>query len=105
MDLRYELYLSPHKKFYEPNTEMRNKTKYSVKYPSGWEDYIDNERHWRYAIPNNMPLSPQGWKIHISSTIEQSQETLDIVTRILFKMNVHFKYVASRWELFLKNSK
>lgn len=105
MDLRYEAYISPKYKFYKPETNHKNATKFKLKYPDGWKDYIDEAKHWRYAMPEGMPLPPQGWKIHISSSIEQSQETLSIVANILFKKRIHFKYVMSRWDLFVKNSK
>lgn len=105
MDLRYEEYLSPRNKFYRKNTTAKKKSRFHLEYPEGWVDQLDDEQHWRYAIPPQMPLAPQGWKIHISATLDQSQETLERVAKVLFAMNVHFKFVMSKWDLFLKNSK
>lgn len=74
------------------------------KLPNSWYLIPDKGGHW-VQCTNNMPLPVQGWKIHISSTLTQMQEVLDVVSEILFKMETPFKYVQDDWELFLKNSK
>lgn len=47
----------------------------------------------------------QGWKIHISTTIDSAEKTLEIVSNVLFDYKISFKYVKSLWELSIKNSK
>ncbi|HEM3502771.1 TPA: class III lanthionine synthetase LanKC [Streptococcus suis] len=107
MDLRYEMYISPRYKFYRPmkNSEKK-KTRLCINdLPSNWYSKIDKEQHWHYCGPMNNHIPPQGWKIHISSTIKETQKTLDIVSKILINRNTHFKFVMSSWDLFVKNSK
>lgn len=107
MDLRYEMYLTPNCKFYKRSGEAnKKKTKLYVKdLPEGWYSKIDKEKHWHYCGPIGIPIPPQGWKIHISSTLENTQKTLDIVSKLLISRNTHFKFVMSTWDLFVKNSK
>ena len=107
MDFRYEMYVSPRYKFYRPMKSVeKQKTKlYVNELPINWYSKIDKEKHWHYCGPMNNYLPPQGWKIHISSTIQQAQKTLDIVSEILISRNTHFKFVMSSWDLFVKNSK
>lgn len=107
MDLRYEMYLTPNYKFYKRAGEAnKKKTLLHVEnLPEGWYSKIDKEKHWHYCGPFGIPIPPQGWKIHISSTLENTQKTLDIVSNILISRNTHFKFVMSTWDLFVKNSK
>lgn len=107
MDLRYEMYLSPRYKFYRPmrNSEKKKSTLYVGELPNNWYSKLDQEKHWHYCGPMNNYIPPQGWKIHISSTVKEAQKTLDIVSKILISRNTHFKFVMSSWDLFVKNSK
>lgn len=106
MDLRYELYLRSDCEFYYPNVIDKEETKYIIKdIPDSWIDELDSSQHWRYLSPNPYFLPPQGWKIHITSTLEQSQETLNRVSSFLFQEKIAFKFVFSHWDLAFKNSK
>jgi serine/threonine protein kinase len=106
MDLRYQEYLSPNTKFYKENYSKKRESRFKIQgIPNNWINKLDDSEHWHYIMQKKYLLPPQGWKIHISSTIEQAQQTLNIVSEILFKMNISFKFVDNKWELFLKNSK
>ena len=107
MDVRYEMYLAPNNKFYKrAGATNKKKTMLYVKdLPEGWYSKIGKEKHWHYCGPIGVPIPPQGWKIHISSTLDNAQKTLDIVSKILISRNTHFKFVMSSWDLFVKNSK
>ncbi|WP_458250004.1 class III lanthionine synthetase LanKC N-terminal domain-containing protein, partial [Bacillus thuringiensis] len=65
---------------------------------------IDGE-HWTNLMPKNARLPKQGWKIHVSTDIRESQQTLDIVSKLMIERNISFKYVRSNKELVLKDSK
>ena len=107
MDVRYEMYLAVNNKFYKgAGATNKKKTMLYVKdLPEGWYSKIGKEKHWHYCGPIGVPIPPQGWKIHISSTLDNAQKTLDIVSKILISRNTHFKFVMSSWDLFVKNSK
>lgn len=65
---------------------------------------IDGE-HWINVLVKNQKLPNQGWKIHISTNIKEAQKTLDIVSNLMIKRNISFKYVRSITELMVKDSK
>ncbi|ELJ9287062.1 class III lanthionine synthetase LanKC [Staphylococcus pseudintermedius] len=104
MDMRYIKYVSKRVPYYTRPDELNNKSNLLVKnIPSTYKTLEDY--HWVHLISTQKQLPEQGWKIHISTTLEEAQNTLNIVSSILFKRNIHFKYVKSVWELTVKNSK
>lgn len=106
MDMRYIRYLVPGEKYYRQSKEKMKASEFKTsKLPSDWEKQIDTYGHWLYCFKKNSVLPIQGWKIHITSTVEDAQETLDIVASYLTENEVNFKYVSNKWELYLKNSK
>lgn len=68
-----------------------------------WKLNEDND--WKYCIKKGIKLPKQGWKIHITSTIEEAQKCLDKVVPYLVKENISFKFVPNIEGLLLKNSK
>ncbi|MFI3547341.1 class III lanthionine synthetase LanKC [Mammaliicoccus sciuri] len=104
MDMRYIKYVSKRVPYYTQPDELNNKSNLLVKNIPSTYKTLENY-HWVHLINNQKILPEQGWKIHISTTLEEAQNTLDIVSSILFKRNIHFKFVKSVWELTVKNSK
>ncbi|NDI35799.1 class III lanthionine synthetase LanKC [Chengkuizengella sediminis] len=105
MDMRYIKYVFPKEKYYKsPEEKVEDESKFNVpSHPEFWETRFNS--HWTYCFPSNNRLPIQGWKIHISASSSEAQQTLDIVSTFLFDQSVSFKYVSSLSELFLKNSK
>lgn len=104
MDLRYLKYVVPNEKYYVPPNEKANETKFILpSLPQHW--ILKSDEHWTYCLLNNISLPNQGWKIHISSTTNSAQDTLEVVSSLLIKKNIIFKFVANKLELALKNSK
>ncbi|MFV0560047.1 MAG: class III lanthionine synthetase LanKC, partial [Enterococcus sp.] len=105
MDLQYERYLEPQCKFYKKITKKKSEEDFSLSYiPEYWERIENKSSYWTYCV-NTIPLPVQGWKIHISSTLEQAQITLDIVSSLLIARNVQFKFVKNMSSLLMSNSK
>lgn len=104
MDIRYMLYAVSNKKYYAPNKRKRSMLRVPD-LPIGWEEMLDEEKHWRYCIQKNVMMPNQGWKIHISCNAPEAQEMLDTVAPILFNEKVDFKFVCSKMEIEIKNSK
>ncbi|EME8145400.1 class III lanthionine synthetase LanKC [Enterococcus faecium] len=103
MYTQYEMYLAPRCKFYKEYKSKSTKIKYTLKnIPSDWK--LIKEKHWTYCI-SPIPIPVQGWKIHISCSMDQAQEILNTVANLLFSKNIQFKFVSNKSELFLKNSK
>ena len=65
----------------------------------------ENTEYWHYMIYQSNNLPTQGWKIHLSATIQQAQKMLDIVAPWLIKEKVSFKFVSSLEQLVYSNSK
>lgn len=104
MDMRYLKYVVPNEKYYELPKEKADESKFhEPRLPENW--VIQHDEHWSYCLHNNVSLPQQGWKIHISSTSDSAQATLDKVAPFLIKNNIIFKYVTNKLELVLKNSK
>lgn len=49
MDIRYMLYAVSNKKYYAPNKRKRSMLRVPD-LPIGWEEMLDEEKHWRYCI-------------------------------------------------------
>lgn len=105
MDIRYENYLNSETKFYEPNLRRRQNTFSINNIPKDWIIKNDEDDYWVYCTPKMAVIPPQGWKIHISTDLKEAQKTLDIVSDILFSMNVEFKYIGNTFDLFQRNFK
>ncbi|WP_124068237.1 class III lanthionine synthetase LanKC [Clostridium sp. E02] len=106
MDPRYMMYVFGNSKYYKPSKKNMFKTMFKVpQLPDGWEERLDEEKHWRYCLRKGSRLPRQGWKIHISCNSPDAQKALNIVASILYKKEVDFKFVCSKIELNIKNSK
>ncbi len=71
--------------------------------PEDWQ--IDRDRTWCYLnVPeDNLPV--QGWKIHVSATPKNFIDILKIVSSILFKERISFKFLANKRIFFSMISK
>lgn len=106
MDLRYEYYLDDQNMFYSPHNSRKDTTKLRlIDLPSGWKSSFSSDDYWNYVINPMIGFPPQGWKIHVSCQIDELQNVLDTVSKVLFGMNVSFKFVRTEWDYFTTNSK
>lgn len=89
----------------ENNSKRENNEKYTLpEYNENeWEVYVD--KNWHYFINMASDFPAQGWKIHISAAIDESQHLLYDVSSFLFKNDISFKFVPSRLALMQKNGK
>lgn len=101
MDFRYMDYLTDDK-YYVKRTS--NDKLFNIKIN---DNYIlkDTLEHWVMVNYINDKLPSQGFKIHVSSTLNNAQNILTTVARYLIKNNISFKYVRSLEQLMIKNSK
>lgn len=77
--------------------------KFSVSIPDGWESARDEE--WCCYLPAHGIEERQGWKIHISATIEQAHETLEQVAQIAIEHGLPFNHLSTAERFFWRNSK
>lgn len=102
MDNRYLKYLNKDY-YYNVASEENQGLLNLVDLPESYV-LIDGE-HWTNVLQKNDDLPNQGWKIHISTNIEEAQATLDVVSKLMIERNISFKYVKSITELMMKDSK
>lgn len=61
--------------------------------PEGWKRSADDS--WVFFQPVDAELAEQGWKIHVSVTPADAEETIGIVARHCFTRRIPFKVLAS----------
>ncbi|CAL9478547.1 class III lanthionine synthetase LanKC [Streptomyces sp. enrichment culture] len=71
--------------------------------PEGWTRSQISE--WTCIGPPQPDIPLQGWKIHVSATLESADEVLDIVRDYCFAHPMMFKFLTSPTMLMLRNSK
>ncbi|MEV0317826.1 class III lanthionine synthetase LanKC [Streptomyces sp. NPDC050658] len=114
MDKRYEVYCLADRLFYETPDRLSVGTsapEFATTgrvVPEGWRSAragdwlslgpVDEDGHWR-------PGPAQGWKIHVSATLDNADRTAAAVWDYCVPRAVPFKFVAGRHLLHLRNSK
>ncbi|AQS54405.1 hypothetical protein BW727_200002 (plasmid) [Jeotgalibaca dankookensis] len=92
--------------FYSRSNE-KTKSNQRFKVPSfnysKWNTYSDE--YWAYMLFKEKDFPTQGWKIHITSDIDESPRLLYDVATYLIKHKVSFKYVPNLKALKRKNLK
>lgn len=97
-------YLKPGTMFYEKMGREENQIEYSVG-PLSEDWKIQVFDCWKLYTSSASKMPEQGWKIHISAALENAQEILKRVSRILLEKKISFKHVANEGFLQLMNSK
>ncbi|MGC8727752.1 MAG: class III lanthionine synthetase LanKC [Elusimicrobiales bacterium] len=101
-------YLVSDKLFYETIDCYRYNKNYFLKkvekkINNNWK--IIKKGIWINVISKSQIFPVQGWKIHISSTLKDSKKIIEIVSSILIKENVSFKFLSDDVTFCLMNSK
>lgn len=66
---------------------------------------VSSDKHWKYMIYKHKDFPDQGWKIHITTSINDSEKLLYDVSLFLIENQISFKYVPNKTALINKNSK
>ncbi len=112
MDKRYEVFCLADRHFYETPARLANgqQTGDPVMFetaqrpvPDGW----GRSRHgdWLNLQPSGARVPAQGWKIHVSACLDNADKTAARVWEYCVPRGIPFKFVPTRRELFLRNSK
>lgn len=89
--------------FTNPKYDTDNSKRFSVPIPEEWAEFREPE--WTYIIPLKNNMQRQGWKVHISSTMECTDEILLIVSEYCYKKNVIFKHLSTVKRFVNRNGK
>ena len=106
MDDGYEVYCIADPLFYDsmigPNrSESFDAAQRPV--PEGWERRtVDN---WVVMNPVGTSVPRQGWKIHASACLDNAERILEIVWAYCVPRRIHFKFLASRNVVHMRNAK
>lgn len=101
MDQRYFEFLG-RGIFYTPNDSNDSK-QFVIPIPANWISAADE--HWVSLTPEGKEIPEQGWKIHISSTVNEAQTCIQQVSTKLISLQVPFKFVRGALEYMQKNAK
>ena len=71
--------------------------------PAGWAHEPSDT--WMYYAPRNRDLPSQGWKIHVSSCLDDAERTLAAVWDYCVPRNLAFKFLRNQATMVMLNSK
>ncbi|MCP6683806.1 class III lanthionine synthetase LanKC [Bacillus nakamurai] len=73
--------------------------------PDTYTVISDSNSVWKYYHAKDVSLPEQGWKIHLTSSFEDSQSVLDRVARFCMDEKIEFKHLKDRHSFINMNSK
>lgn len=109
MDMKYLAYCFADPHFYdEPRAGGANGRQKQFLLPHGhewtpWEQ--KTVQGWHYVMARGYELSEQGWKIHVSATLDNAQELLHKVAAYCGQHGISFKFLPTVADLVRANMK
>lgn len=102
----YYQYMSDESDYFVENLSKGHIQPYEIEnLPNYYQIVTEKKSPWKnYIIPNNR-IKEQGWKIHLSATMDNAQEILQVASKIMFKYQITFKHINDKQSLFYVNSK
>ncbi|PPF17390.1 hypothetical protein C5B92_08880 [Rathayibacter sp. AY1A4] len=71
--------------------------------PEDWQ--VRESRPWRNWMPDGRLLPRQGWKLHLSSTLDDAEKVLAAAARYCFASRLPFKHLSTTSHLLMQNGK
>ncbi|SDY37332.1 class III lanthionine synthetase LanKC [Thermoactinomyces sp. DSM 45892] len=105
-DMLYHSYLKRGSEYYGPHDKEESIKEFFIEDLK--EDVVvvnEEESIWRYYEFKDRTLPEQGWKIHISATMNEAEQVLAAVSKVLIKHKVAFKHIKNIETLLEMNSK
>lgn len=106
MNNDYEAFCIADPQFYDTPTRGRAVTNYAVAsrdVPSGWLRSFND--HWVMYAPSVANLPSQGWKIHVSACIDNSERVIEIIHDYSIARGLAFKFLRSPRVVLARNAK
>jgi len=105
--LRYLRYCQPGTPFFDaPPQRFDDGQQYRNRRPAlpdNWQESCNDE--WWSLTPPEAELPGQGWKVHVSATLDNAERVLAVVWDFCVKNGFPFKFIRSRDVLSRRNSK
>ncbi|MGL4611425.1 MAG: class III lanthionine synthetase LanKC [Trueperaceae bacterium] len=95
-------YFEPFESTYEPNNEY---TKRLTQICEKYDLKMFREGFWVHCISKDSKFISQGWKIHVSATVDNAIEILEYVANTLIPRGTPFKFIADRRGHIITNRK
>ncbi|MEU7997696.1 class III lanthionine synthetase LanKC [Micromonospora sp. NPDC049060] len=106
MDERYDSYCAADRLFYDSLGSAVEQPTFAAAQrpvPDGWRsEPLDD---WLIYAPEGGTLPQQGWKIHVSATLDNAERVLDAVWDYCVPRGLSFKFLRGPRTLLLRNSK
>jgi hypothetical protein len=104
MDPRYDMFCLADPLYYEPPERLDDDGRpFAVHLPPGWTTAARGS--WIQVSPPRLALPSQGWKVHVSATLDGAAEILKAVSEHCLTRGLAFKHLASMTVLAAHNSK
>ncbi|TVL90425.1 class III lanthionine synthetase LanKC [Streptomyces sp. SAJ15] len=114
MDIRYPAYCLASARYYEaperaPSDDGSGAFGDAVALAPGWRRSADGQ--WIYCLPSGSGHGPgqdlpaQGWKIHVSATLDNAIAVLKTISAYCVQHGIAFKFLPSRPVLMMRNAK
>ncbi|MGM0867379.1 MAG: class III lanthionine synthetase LanKC [Bacillota bacterium] len=105
-NMLYHQYLKPKSVHFGKNMVIDKDNNYELDdIPDTYAVISESDSVWKYYHVKGASLPEQGWKIHITSALEDSQNVLDSVARLCIDKMIEFKHLKDRRSFFEVNSK
>ncbi|WP_431836707.1 hypothetical protein [Cellulomonas sp. Y8] len=107
MDMRYQEFCFADPRFYDsPDLVRADRGRFKLADESARPGWSAGERHgWFYLHPTEVSLPAQGWKLHVSSTLDAAEHVLDILAEHCLAHRISFKFLPTRFGLLARNLK
>jgi hypothetical protein len=106
VDKQYEQYCLADPFFYDSIQERDPQALFPISrrpLPDGWDRACQGD--WLINIPPGRPVPAQGWKIHVSACLDNSDEVITRVWDYCVPRGVSFKFLGSRLAVLMRNAK
>lgn len=107
MDLRYEEFCLADPLFFDLQRKPgRAGEEFAAKLPDPPQGWVSTDRSvWRHLTPPGVTVPGQGWKIHVSATMDSAERVLAVVWTYCVEHAVPFKHLRTKGILLSRNSK
>jgi class III lanthionine synthetase len=106
VDVRYEQFCLVDPVFYDAPSRAATVEQRFVtgrELPEGWRCH--QRESWTVLSPPDVETAAQGWKVHVSATMDNADTVLDAVWRYCVDRRIAFKFLSDEVALFMRNSK
>ncbi|KXZ21037.1 class III lanthionine synthetase LanKC [Bacillus nakamurai] len=103
-NMLYHQYLKP-KSEYFGKQKMKANTYEVNEIPDTYAVISESNSVWKHYHVKGVSLPEQGWKIHVTSLLEDSQSVLDKVAQLCIDNKIEFKHLKDRHSFIKVNSK